>query len=97
MNVVRSCVSQAVFRASTATLLLSLLACAGQVTESQVPPASEVAISAEDVEQIPIQDVAARERAAREARRCRGPARARGECDLDGVEIDQIFGPDTEF
>jgi len=97
MSAIRSRVTRAVYRAGTAALLLGLMACAGQPTESQVPRAADLAISAEEVEQIPIQELAARARAAREARRCRDPASARGDCDRDEVEPDQIFGPDTEY
>lgn len=99
MKTVGSCVGRAIFGAITMTLLLSLFACAEQPIEPQVSRAGDVAINAEDVEQIPIQEVSARERAARDARRCGGPGGARVGCELDEEELitDPIFGSDSDF
>ena len=82
----------------TAMTFSSLLACTVEPVEYQVVPPTEVAINVEDVEQIPIQEVSARERAARRARSCGGSNRSRIGCDSDnGVEVEQIFGPYDGF
>jgi len=97
MKIVRRCVGRAVFGAGTTTLLLSLFACAEQPTEPQAPRAANVVINTEDVEQIPIQEVSARERAAREARRCGGAGRVGCDPEEEELIIDPIFGPDPDF
>jgi len=97
MKTVRRCVGPPVIAATATTLLMSLVACAEQPTEPQAPRAANVVINVDDVEQIPIQEVSARERAAREARRCGGAGR--GGCDSDEDELitDPIFGPGSDF
>ncbi len=71
MNFVTNCASRLAHGACITTLLLSLFACAGQPTESQVQSTTEVAINAEDVEQVPIPQSSGPEAAAEAARRCR--------------------------
>ena len=81
--------------ASITAVLLGVFACAGQPTESQVSAATEVPISAEDTEQVPIRRQSARERAAENARNCRSPAGTRIECDGEGMSrvLDQVLLP----
>ena len=67
------------------TLLLSLFACAGQPTESQVQSTTEVAINAEDVEQVPISQNSGPESAVEAARPCRSPTGGGVECDVAGI------------
>ena len=97
MKAVSRCVGRAVFAPSVTTLLLSLFACAEQPTEPQAPGAANVVINTEDVEQIPIQEVSARERAARESRRCGGSGRVGCDPDEEELMIDPIFGSDSDF
>ena len=83
-------------RLGATILLLSIAGCAAEQTEYEVRRSTEVDINAEDVEEIPIQEVSALERAAREAERCGGYSRSRAGCDQDrGVDVDVIFGPEN--
>ena len=80
-------------RIGAAILLLNVGGCATEQTAFEVRRSTEVDINVEDVEQIPIQEVSARERAARQAERCGGSGRSRAGCDQDGgVDVDAIFG-----
>ena len=101
MNAVANILNRVADRASIATLLLSLFACAGQPTESSTTSTAAGAIGVENAEQVPIQEQSARERAAENARNCRSPAGARIECDADGMGrmLDQVSRPtgDTRF
>ena len=70
MNAITSCGSAVARGAAISVLVLSLIACAGQPTESQAPPTAEGAISPEDAEQVPIPVRSSRERAAETAGGC---------------------------
>ncbi len=85
MNIVTSCASRLAHGACITTLLLSVFACADQPTESQVQSTSEVAINAEDVEQVPIPQNSGPETAVEAARRCRSPTGGGVECDVAGI------------
>lgn len=78
-----------VVRTATAGVLLVLSACAQSPTEPQGDTAARVDIRAEDVEQVDIQEVSARQRAAQEL------CRQAGRCGSgnEGVNVDLIFGP----
>ena len=73
------------YGAGIGALLVSLYGCAAQQMYAHVESTTEAAISAEDVEQVPIQGQSARERAAENARDCRSPVGARIECDTAGI------------
>jgi hypothetical protein len=73
MNVVTLIARRIAYEAGIAAVLMSLYACASEPLYAPVELAPESAINAEDVEQIPIQEVSERERAAQYQVRCFGP------------------------
>ncbi len=70
MNAVTTTACRVAYGTGVAALLLNLYGCARERMYAQVEPTTEAAISAEDAEQIPIQDQGPREQAARP---CVGP------------------------
>ncbi len=70
MNAVTTTARRVAYGAGVAALLLSLYGCARERMYAHVEPTTEAVISAEDAEQVPIQDRGPRERAARP---CEGP------------------------
>lgn len=95
MNGPWHCINRASPRLGAAIVLLGLVGCAAEQTEYEVRRSTEIDVNAEDVEEIPIQEVSALERAGREAERCGGYGRSRAGCDQDrGVDVDVIFGPE---
>ena len=84
-------------RLATAAMCVSLIGCASS-PEYRVVRSTEATIRAEDVQEIAIQEVRARERAGREASRCGASTRSQGGCEDDRrIEVEQIFGPDADF
>lgn len=85
MNIVTNCASRLAQGACISTLLLSLFACVGQPTGSQVQSTTEVTINAEDVEQVPISQNSGPEGAVEATRPCRSPTGGGIECDVAGI------------
>ena len=97
MNVVAYIVYRAAHGATITTLLLSLLACAGQPTDPQGPFTAQSDISAEDVEQVPITGISARERASQVSRDCRTPGGAGIGCAPSSRTSSSGFGDGGSF
>ncbi len=95
MNAVTTTARRVAYGAGFAALLLSLYGCARERMHAHVESPPEAVISAEDAEDVPIQDQSARDRAAENARNCRSPGGARVECDAAGINsaFDQVFKP----
>ena len=70
MNAMTNIVYRAASVTSITILMLSPYACARESMYAHVEPTTEAVISAEDAEQVPIQDRGAQDRAARP---CEGP------------------------
>ena len=85
MDIVASCARRLAHEACITTLLLSVFACAGQPPESQVESTTEIAVNAEDVEQVPILQNSGSKSAVEVARRCRLPTGGGVECDVAGI------------
>ena len=74
MNVAARRASRFAHGAGIITFTVSLYACAAQPTESQMQSRTEIDISAEDAEQVPIRKVSGGEGAPRDSRDPRSPA-----------------------
>ncbi len=74
MNAVTAISRRVTYGAGIAALLLSFYGCARERMYAHVESTSEVAINAEDVEQVPIPQNSGPERAPGAARSCDGPS-----------------------
>ena len=74
MNAVTTTARGVAYGAGIAALLLSLYGCARERLYAPVESTPGAVISAEDAEQVPIQGVSGRERAAEAARGCEHPS-----------------------
>ena len=85
MNAVTTTARRVAYGAGVAALLVSLFGCARERMYAHVESSTEVAINAEDVEQVPIPQNSGPETAVEAARRCRSPTGGGVECDVAGI------------